>query len=195
MDPINLLAGINFFVSMSANISGAKKGMKATLTNVKEKPKSFLQKFPPNVAAIVLILIILGVFKVGTFNTEVEQAFAGYRVVGLVFYIVFSWVQVSAYKKLGNSYTQEVVILKKHELVTDGIYKYIRHPQYFSQLLCDLGAGVALLSYLIIPVVLLLEIPLFIMRAALEDKMMEEHFGEEFVNYKRKSGFFLPYIG
>ncbi len=192
---INILVAINLLVSMSANLSGAKKGLKTSITKVVERPTSFLQKIPPNVAAIVLVLTIISVFNIGTVTVANDSKFFGIRIAGLAIFVVFSWLQVFAYKSLGSSYTQDVVILKGHKLFTAGIYRFIRHPQYLSQLLSDLGAGLALLSFLVVPAVLFFEVPLFIMRAALEDKLLEKHFGDEFSEYKKRSGFMIPFIG
>lgn len=195
MDPINLLVGINLFVAASANLSGAKKGLKSSVTNAVSRPKTYLQKIPPNIAAFVLLLIILGVFKIGTYDPINENDFQSVRIAGLLLYILFSWIQVWSYKSLGNNYSQEILIFKEHQLVTTGSYKLIRHPQYISQLISDLGAGVALMGYLIIPVVLFVELPLFILRAVYEDKLLQKHFGDEFSAYKKRSGFMLPFIG
>lgn len=195
MDPINLLLAINLFVSMSANFSGAKKGLKTSVTKVTDRPASYLQKFPPNIAAVVLILTIISIFKVGTLSSDYEARYSTLRITGLIVFVVFSWAQVMAYKSLGKFYAQDVVVLKEHELVTKGLYRFIRHPQYLSQLLSDLGAGVALLSYIVTPVVILVELPLFILRARLEEKMLLKHFGDSFVSYKKRSGFMLPFIG
>ncbi len=195
MDPINLLVAINLFVSMSANFSGAKKGLKTSITKVVERPATFLQKTPPNIAALILVLTIISVFKIGTLPAESEQEYQTIRIVGLAMFAIFSWVQVWAYKTLGKNYAQDIVIMKEHNLVTKGVYRLIRHPQYISQVLSDLGAGLALMSYLVVPLVLIAEIPLFIMRAAVEEKMLRKHFGESFVSYKKHSGFMIPFIG
>ncbi|PKL82872.1 MAG: hypothetical protein CVV24_07895 [Ignavibacteriae bacterium HGW-Ignavibacteriae-3] len=192
---INILVAINLIVSMSANMSGAKKGLKTSITKVVERPVSILQKYPPNIAALVLILTILSIFKVGSLSGEDESGLLSIRIAGLLMFVVFSWLQVKAYKSLGDSYSQDVVIMKGHKLKKDGIYKLIRHPQYISQLLSDLGAGMALLSYTILPVVLLIEIPLFVMRARMEDKLLQKHFGDEFNSYKNRSGFMFPFVG
>lgn len=192
---INILVAINLLVSMSANFSGASKGLKTSITKVIERPVTFLQSFPPNVAALVLVLTIISVFNVGTLPVEFESKFLTVRITGLIMFVVFSWLQVLSYKSLKNSYAQEVVIMKDHKLITGGIYKFIRHPQYLSQLLSDLGAGLALLSYIVVPVVVLIEIPLFIMRALLEDKLLQKHFGEEYSAYKKRSGFIIPFVG
>jgi len=196
MDPtINILVAINLFVSTSANISGAKKGMKSKMTKVVEKPKSFLQKMPPNIAALVLVLTIFAIFNLGTFSDEIKNQYTEWRIAGLILFVVFSWVQVVAYKSLGNFYSQDVVIFKNHELKTNGYYSIIRHPQYMSQIISDLGVGIALMGYLIIPLVIFVEIPLFIMRAKLEDNLLKKHFKDEFEDYKKKSGFIIPFIG
>jgi len=195
MDPINIIVAVNLFVSMSANISGAKKGMKSKMTSVVERPKSFLQKIPPNIAALVLVLTIAAIFNLGVFSEEIKAENNMLRIIGLVIFIAFSWIQVLAYKALGDSYSQDIVVFKKHELQTKGYYKLIRHPQYASQILSDLGVGIALMGYLIIPIVILAEIPLFFMRAKLEDKLLLKHLKDEFVEYKKSSGFVIPFIG
>jgi protein-S-isoprenylcysteine O-methyltransferase Ste14 len=58
----------------------------------------------------------------------------------------------------------------------------------------DLGAAVALLSYVVFPLAII-EIPFLIMRASLEEKMLEKYFKDDFKSYKKKSGFFIPFIG
>ena len=195
MDPINLLVLINLIVSMSANWGGARKGLKTSITKVVDRPQTYLQKFPPNIAALVLILTIIGVFQLGVLPGEISEKFFLIRAVGLCFFVLFSWIQVWAYRSLGKSYAQDIVILKDHKLITSGPFKFIRHPQYLSQILSDLGAGLALMSFLVVPVVLLLEIPLFVLRASAEDKMLSKYFEGEFSDYKKRSGFMLPFIG
>lgn len=195
MDPINIIVAINLFVSMSANLTGAKKGLKSSLSNVKKKPETYLQKVPPNFAALILILTIAAVFNFAVFTDEVKNNFFELRIAGLVLFLIFSWMQVMAFKNLGNNYSQDILIFRDHKLIKTGLHKFIRHPQYLSQLLCDLGVGIALMGYIIIPLVILVEIPLFILRAVKEENLLKENFGDEFSEYKRKSGFLIPFIG
>ncbi len=195
MDPINILVAINLFVSMSANISGAKKGMKSKLSNVVKKPKTYLQKVPPNIYAIVLLLTIAAIFNFGVFSEETKNQYMSLRIIGVVIFIAFSWLQVVTYKSLGEYYSQDIIIFKGHQLRTTGYYKIVRHPQYLSQILSDLGVGLALMGYIIIPLVLLVEVPLFILRAKLEDDILAAHFKEKFDVYKKNTGFLIPFIG
>ncbi|HET56717.1 MAG TPA: isoprenylcysteine carboxylmethyltransferase family protein [Ignavibacteria bacterium] len=195
MDVINILVGINLFVTVTANASGAKKGLKSSISEVIERPKTYLQKVPLNIAALVLILQILGVFQLGTFDIQESDPYYTIRIAGLLLFIIFSWLQVWSYKTLGNNYSQEVVITKKQKLVTDGPFKVVRHPQYISQLLSDFGAGLALASFLVLPIVILIQLPLFILRAQLEEKLLQKRFPGEYQDYKKKTGFIIPFIG
>jgi len=192
MDPINILVGLNIIATFAANLTGAKKGLKSTLSEAKERPKTYLQKLPLVLAAITLLAMIIGVFQIGTL--EYKGEYKSLRLAGLLIYLIFSWVQIWAYKTLGESYSQEIVMFKNHQLIIKGPFKYIRHPQYLSQILMDIGGGLALLSYIALPLAVF-EIPFVMMRASLEEKMLERYFKEAFIQYKNKSGFMIPFIG
>jgi protein-S-isoprenylcysteine O-methyltransferase Ste14 len=75
-----------------------------------------------------------------------------------------------------------------------GPYKLLRHPQYLSQILVDIGGGLAVMSYVLLPIAII-EIPFLIMRAILEEKLLEKNFKERFADYKKKTGFLIPFIG
>jgi protein-S-isoprenylcysteine O-methyltransferase Ste14 len=195
MDPINVIVAVNLFVTMSANLSGAKKGIKSKLSNVHIRPNTYLQKVPPNIAALILILTIAAIFNLGTFGEEVKQEYFNERLIGVLLFVVFSWVQIVSFKALGKYYSQDILIFKGHILIKNGPYRMIRHPQYISHMLSDIGVGIALMGYLIIPVVILIEIPLFLLRAKAEDQLLSEYFNEDFVEFKKKSGFIIPFVG
>lgn len=194
MDPINILFGINLVATFGANVSGAAKGIKTAITNVKEKPKTFLQKLPPNLSVVILILVIASVFQLGTLDYSKYPEFQTIRIAGLIVYIISSWFQIWVYKTMGDNYSNEIVIMKNHKLVTGGPFKLIRHPYYLGQIFADLGAVAALLSYTVL-ILIIIEIPLLVMRSLFEDKLLIKHFKEEFATYKKKTGLLLPFIG
>ena len=193
MDPINIIVGLNIIASFGANLTGAKKGLKSTVTPVKERPKTYLQKLPLVIATMTLIALILGVFQIGTLEYEKNPQMINFRLLGLSVYVCFSWIQIWAYKSLGQSYSQEIVVFKDHKLAEKGPFKFIRHPQYLSQILVDLGGGFATLSYILIPIAIV-QIPILVMRASFEEKLLSKHFKEEFEQYKKYRGFMLPFI-
>ena len=193
MDAINIISGIALLLSIVANSSAAKGGLKKAVTKSERKPKTYLQKVPLNISALILILDMLGVFQIGTLEYQDESKYI--RIGGLILFGIFSWLQVKSFKNLRTFYTQDISLQKNHQLITTGIHKNIRHPQYISQVLSDIGLGVALLGYLIIPLVLFVQLPLFILRAKKEEEMMKNYFGDEYEEYKKKSGSIIPFIG
>jgi len=192
MDPINIIILLNIVGTFGANVTGAKKGLKSTVSEIREKPKTFLQKFPPVISMLSLVALLLAAFQIGTF--EYTEEFNLIRYIGLAVYLVFSWILVWSFKSLGENYSQDIMIKKNHELVTKGPFKVIRHPQYICQILLDLGATAATLGY-VVGFLALIEIPIYIMRASLEDKLLYKYFAERFSEYKKKSGFMIPFIG
>lgn len=194
MDPINIIVGLNIIATFGANLTGAKKGLKSTVTPVKERPKTYLQKFPLILATLSLVALILGVFQVGTLSYSENSQLSNLRLAGLAVYLIFSWIQIWAYKSLGESYSQEIVIFKDHKLANKGPYKIIRHPQYLSQILVDFGGALATLSYIVLPLAVI-QLPILILRSNFEEKLLSKHFKDEFNNYKKKSGFMIPFMG
>ena len=192
MDPINIIIGLNIIATFGANVGAAKKGIKDKVGVFKDKPKTYLQTLPLVLSTIDLVVLIVSLFQIGTLEYKTEHQTL--RVMGLAFYIVFSWVQIWSTKTLGDNFSQDIAIKKEHHLVTNGPFKFIRHPQYLSQFLMDLGGAAATLSFILAPLALI-QIPFLFMRASMEDKLLEKHFGESFREYKKKSGMFFPYIG
>lgn len=193
MDPINIIVGLNIIATFGVNLTGAKKGLKSTVTPVKERPKTYLQKLPLIIATLTLFVLILAVFQIGTLDYETNAHLNNYRIIGLILYLLFSWIQIWAYKSMGESYSQEIVIFKDHKLVDKGPFKLIRHPQYLSQILVDLGGGFAALSYILIPLAII-QIPILVMRASFEEKLLTKHLKADFEAYKNSRGFMIPFI-
>jgi protein-S-isoprenylcysteine O-methyltransferase Ste14 len=192
MDPINIIILLNVIATFGANVTGAKRGLKSTVSEIKEKPKTYLQKLPPVISMLSLVALILAAFQIGTL--EYIEEYNLIRYIGLAVYLVFSWIQVWSFKTLGDNYSQDIMIKKNHELVTKGPFALIRHPQYMCQILLDLGAAAATFGY-IVGLLALIEIPIYIMRASMEDKLLAKYFAEKFSDYKKKSGFMFPFIG
>lgn len=191
MDAINIFVAINLVLSFIPNLGSTKQTFAGKLTVVKERPQSYLQSLPLWVASLIIFLIILSVFEVGTL--EYEKKYLSIRLMGLLVYVLFTWLQISAFKALGKNHSPDIVVKKDHQLITNSYYKWIRHPQYTFQILIDLGAALATLSYLIFPVALF-QIFLLVKRAKLEEQLLQKHFAKTFLDYKSKTGFFIPFI-
>lgn len=192
MDPINIIVLINVILLFGANTPAAKRGVVGAVTQVKDKPKSYLQWLPTTLAAISLVALILAVFEIGTLDYSKENF--NLRLISCLFYILFSWLQIYSQRTLGEYYSQDIVIKKNHKLISKGLYKFIRHPQYLLQFFVDITAAAATLS-LIVFCLTILSLPFLVLRGMLEDKIHSKHFGKEFSEYKSKTGFMIPFVG
>jgi protein-S-isoprenylcysteine O-methyltransferase Ste14 len=107
------------------------------------------------------------------------------RWVGLAVAIIgFSGV-ILARRTLGRSFS---IRPKATALVTTGIYSKIRNPIYVSGVVLLVGAAIMVwrLDFLL---VLLLIIPMQILRARRESRVLEGAFGEEYREYRRRTWF------
>src|SRR5512134_2153519 len=79
----------------------------------------------------------------------------------------------------------------KGELVTEGIYRYIRHPQYTGFMLVTLGM---LLDWATLPMLVMWPIMavLYYRLAKKEEGYMLEQFGKRYEEYRKMTGMFLP---
>lgn len=89
-----------------------------------------------------------------------------------------------------NSY--EYQIKKQQELVTYGIYQYIRHPIYTGVFLMLFGAEVITQSYLILLYVFIL-VGMY-WQAKREEEILLEHFGKAYESYIKTSKMFVPFV-
>lgn len=78
-------------------------------------------------------------------------------------------------------------------LVTIGIYRFIRHPLYASLLF--LGWGVYLKNLSVLGSVIIILISVFLtLTAETEEKENRSHFGDEYSAYMSKTKMFIPFI-
>ena len=95
---------------------------------------------------------------------------------------------------LGRNWSATLRIRQQHSLVTDGIYRHIRHPMYAAHLLWAIAQGLLLENWLAGWVFLVTFIPLYLVRAPKEEQMMLDNFGEEYRNYISRTGGIIPRI-
>ncbi|MHA1652952.1 MAG: methyltransferase family protein [Candidatus Thorarchaeota archaeon] len=82
------------------------------------------------------------------------------------------------------------IMEQDHRLITSGPYGAVRHPSYLSYMICFIG------MFLLIPsvatAVLLIGIPGYYSIALVEERLLLDHFGTEYVEYMSRTGRFIP---
>jgi protein-S-isoprenylcysteine O-methyltransferase Ste14 len=87
---------------------------------------------------------------------------------------------------LGNRFSGLVAIQQGHTLVTDGIYRVIRHPSYLGLLLNTLGWALAFRSGVGLLLTALTLVPL-VARIRAEERLLQSQFGAEYDAYRART--------
>jgi protein-S-isoprenylcysteine O-methyltransferase Ste14 len=99
-----------------------------------------------------------------------------------------------AHMDLKSNWSPTLEIRKDHTLVTNGIYRYIRHPMYASQWLWVVAQILLLQNWLAGPIGLIFFIPFYFLRVQAEEKMMLDTFGDQYREYMKKVGGVIPWL-
>ncbi len=73
----------------------------------------------------------------------------------------------------------------KGQLVTEGIFQYIRHPHYTSLII--IGFGLALFFYSLLALfIAIIAIPIIIWSIIDEEKLLKKQYGQRYIEYMKK---------
>jgi protein-S-isoprenylcysteine O-methyltransferase Ste14 len=108
-------------------------------------------------------------------------------VIGFATLFLIYWMFTS----IGTGITPTVVTRNEHKLSTRGPYRWIRHPLYSFGTLAFLALGVIADSWLIVLLAVLAFI-LLAMRTPSEEAHLIDKFGDEYREYMRQTGRYLP---
>jgi protein-S-isoprenylcysteine O-methyltransferase Ste14 len=119
--------------------------------------------------------------------------FSFINLVGLSCMLTGVFVRRLARRDLGKYFSAGLRTLEDHRLIKDGIYKHLRHPAYSGSFLFCFGIPL-LFSSLNGFLVMLALIPCFLYRIKVEEKMLVEKFGNEYLDYMKGTKKLLPYV-
>jgi len=115
--------------------------------------------------------------------------------IGTAVFAAALWLLWRSHADLGENFSPELKIRDEHSLVTQGVYRHIRHPMYASHILWAVAQALLLQNWMAGPAFLVMSLPLYIVRIPREEKMMEDEFGEEYRKYAERTGRVVPRIG
>ena len=116
-------------------------------------------------------------------------AYAGF-VLTLAGFGIAMWARIH----LGRYWSDKVVVQTGHQLIRTGPYAHLRHPIYSGVLLGVAGTALVVGEWRGVIAFLLL-FTNYTVKARKEDRILADHFGEEFFQYAKDAGFLLPKFG
>lgn len=105
------------------------------------------------------------------------------------FAILLLW---KSHYDLGKNWTIIPALRQEHNLVTSGVYKFLRHPMYTAHLIWALAQIMILHNWIAGYSFLIVQIPFYWFRIRNEEKMMIEQFGSAYTSYCEKTYRIIP---
>lgn len=102
-------------------------------------------------------------------------------------------IAIAARRRLASNWSGQVAIQQGHELITRGLYGYVRYPIYAGILLIALGTGFSYdtlsagIGFLIISIAVYLKL-------GDEERILSRHFGDEYLSYKQRTKALIPFL-
>jgi protein-S-isoprenylcysteine O-methyltransferase Ste14 len=140
---------------------------------------------------MILLLIVVQVFLPDILPI-LDEPFV-LRIVGGMLYTLGLATAVLGRVQLGNSWSDIEVgdVADDNQVVTDGIYRYLRHPIYVGDLLLLLGLELSLNSWLIVVAAAL--VPPVLVRAIQEEQSLRKVL-TDYEDYAHRTKRFIPFI-
>lgn len=116
-----------------------------------------------------------------------------WNIVGLILFVFGLTVALIAVCTLKRFYSSTLVTRKDHQLITHGVYPFMRHPIYLGVFIGCMGVPVyapSLFGFLTMSVL----IPIFLNRIRMEEGMLTEEFGDAYQAYRKATSKLIPFI-
>ncbi len=114
-------------------------------------------------------------------------------IVGLALFVIAFTIILVAHITLWRSYSSTLVIREDHQLITHGVYRFMRHPIYLGTIMCCIGIPVFVSSLYGLLTMLVL-IPVFLSRIRIEERLLTDEFGDAYRTYKEATSKLIPFI-
>ncbi len=142
---------------------------------------------------VIPLAIIIGAPYSDRRDIAVLGEFEIARYLGLVLFalgfVAMNWAEAA----LGKQFSIQVTLQADHQLVTNGPYRFLRHPRYLSIVLFNLGISLVYRSAIALVLVAALTLVL-LWRIHDEEAFMHQAFGTEWEAYSQKSWQLIPFV-
>jgi protein-S-isoprenylcysteine O-methyltransferase Ste14 len=147
---------------------------------------------------ILLTLAMLGFFVPLIWVVSPAFSFAEHSlhlcplIAGVVCIVVGLWLFYRSHVDLGTNWSVTLQVRDQHRLITDGVYRRIRHPMYLALFLYSVGQVLVVPNWFAGPSYLITFGLLFAVRLPNEERMMLDQFGDEYATYMAKTKRVVP---
>lgn len=113
---------------------------------------------------------------------------------GIILMLAGIIIRLWAVLTLKRSFTLSVQTSKEQHLITTGIYKKVRNPAYTGSMCSLVGTALGLRGGIALVMVLIFSIICYSARIYVEEKVLRNHFGNQFTEYEKRTYRLIPYV-
>lgn len=144
--------------------------------------------FPP-VLLLPLLYFFTPLLSMADYHLSEILRWAGSAVM-----VASLWLFWRSHVDLGQNWSVSLELREDHQLVSDGVYRWIRHPMYASIWLWGLAQGTMLANWLAGWSVIPAFAAMYYIRVPREERLMCDEFGDGYREYARQTGRVFPRI-
>jgi protein-S-isoprenylcysteine O-methyltransferase Ste14 len=111
---------------------------------------------------------------------------------GLLVYAIGGVIAVLSRVQLGKQGSGRLILQDEHGMVTSGLYNHVRHPMYTGGLIGTIAFSMVFRSLLVTILDFALYFVIFRQRLLKEEEILEQEFGEDYLEYKRRTKRLIP---
>ncbi len=115
-------------------------------------------------------------------------------VIGSLLLAVSLWLFYRSHADLGANWSITLEIRESHRLVTEGLYRNVRHPMYSALLLYGLGQALVVPNWVAGPSYAAAMVLVFALRLRPEEELMRDQFKDEYEAYALRTKRLIPGI-
>ena len=134
--------------------------------------------------ALSFIYVLIVLSSVAEYFLIIKTVNVLIAIFGFIIFCVGVFFRRMAGVNLGDNWSFHVEIKENHELITKGIYKYLKHPYYLGVILELVGICAIPNSFYSLLLVFFIQLPLLAIRIFLEEKTLMSCFGNKYERYR-----------
>ena len=116
----------------------------------------------------------------------------GLLVAGVMCLMIGLWLFYRSHADLGTNWSITLEVREQHRLITQGVYRRIRHPMSSALVLYAVAHVLVIPNWVAGPSNLVAFTVLFALRVRAEERMMLEQFGDEYTAYMARTKRLVP---
>nr|WP_246514637.1 protein-S-isoprenylcysteine O-methyltransferase [Neoroseomonas soli] len=138
--------------------------------------------------------VIPAAYIVSGFPATLDQPFSPLRAaLGLAIFVAALALFYATHKALGRNWSVTLAVREEHSLITEGVYRFVRHPMYSAFWMWAIAQALTLQNWVAGPAGIIGFGTLYLFRVGREEALMRETFGAQWDEYALRTPRVVPF--